>query len=259
MPKENKTLPKIENRILLSLPKSEYEKLLSDLEFIPLPLSKILHEPGDRISYAYFINTGVASLIASNSEGGSVEIGLIGKEGVLESQVLMGAEKVSYRSIVQIAGQGLRISRDALQRHFHQSRVLHDQLLRSYRVLHNQISQSVVCNRFHTFEQRLCRWLLLTAERVNDNNIPYTHEFISLMLGAQSATVTATLGSLKEAGLISQGRGLIKLLDRAKIEAVACECYRINKRELEDFYAFQKQGKSVGARANHLHAAGGLP
>jgi CRP-like cAMP-binding protein len=256
MPKENKTPPQIENRILLSLPKPDYEQLLPDLEFVPLPLSMILHEAGDRISYAYFINTGVASLIASNSDGGSVEIGLIGKEGLLESQVLMGAEKVSYRSIVQIAGQGLRISCDALKRHFNQSRVLHDQLLRSYRVLHNQISQSVVCNRFHTFEQRLCRWLLLTAARVDDNNIPYTHEFISLMLGANRATVTATLGSLRDAELISQGRGLIKLLDRAKIETVACECYRINKRDLEDFYALLKQEKPVGAGANHLLAGG---
>jgi CRP-like cAMP-binding protein len=157
MSPKSKNLPKIENQILLALPKSEYEKLLPSLEWVELRSNRILHEVGEPINFAYFINTGMASLIATSSEGGSVEIGVIGNEGILEMQAVMGAKRVSYRSIVQIPGHALRISGDALRCHFNDHGALRDQMLRSYRVLHNQISQSVVCNRFHTFEQRLCR------------------------------------------------------------------------------------------------------
>ena len=249
MPSKAKDLLRIENHILLSLPKLEYEELLPDLEWIELPLNKILYEAGELIHCAYFINTGMASLIAANSEGGSVEIGVIGNEGILEMQVIMGAKRASYRSIVQIPGQALKISRDALTHHFHTQRVLHDQLLRFYQVLHNQISQSVVCNRFHTFEQRLCRWLLVTAEHADKNDFPFTHEFVSLMLGANRATVTETFGNLKKAGLILQRRGLIQILDRRRMETAACECYRANKRDLEELHRLQKPRKSLTPRA----------
>lgn len=236
----SQTLPKIENRILLSLPPSEFEKLSADLNYIPLPLNSALYEVGGAIHSVYFINTGMASLTAWSEEGGSVEIGVIGKEGIVGMQSVMGAERASYRTIVQISGQALQISSEALKYHFGNLRVLHDQLLRFYGVLHNQISQSVVCSRFHTSEQRLCRWLLTTARHVYRDEFSFTHEFISLMVGANRATVTAAFGSLKDSGLISQRRRLIRILDKDRMEAAACECYRANMKDLEELYKFQK-------------------
>jgi CRP-like cAMP-binding protein len=242
--KSNKDLPRIENRILLSLPKLELEKLLPDLKSIPLPLNKIVYQAGEQINSLYFINSGMASLMAANSEGGSVEIGVIGKEGILGMQVIMGATKAPYRSIVQIPSQALKITWDALKRHLSSSKALYGQLMRFYGVLHNQISQSVVCNRFHTSEQRLCRWLLTTARHMGRDEFPCTHESVSLMLGANRATVTAAFGSLKDSGSISQSRGLVRILDRKRMETAVCECYRANMRDLEELYRFQKQRKT---------------
>jgi len=248
MQSESKALPKIENRILLSLARSEAEKIIPDLKFIELPLNKIFYEVGDRIDSVYFINTGMVSLIAANAEGGSVEIGVIGKEGILEMQVFVGAAKAAYRSMVQIPGQALEIPWTKLKCHLDNSKILHAQLLRFYGFLHNQISQSVVCGRFHTSEQRLCRWLLTTARHADKEDFPVTHEFISLMLGANRATVTSAFGNLKDCGFISQRRGAIRILDRKRMETAACECYRANMRDLEELYKFQKPKKSTNPR-----------
>jgi CRP-like cAMP-binding protein len=242
-------IPPIENKFLLSLPKREQEKLLPDLELIELPLNKTLFEAGEIVKNAYLINTGMVSLIAESLEGGSVEVGVIGNEGILSMQLVMGTERMAYRAMVQIPGQALKISQIALKRHAWEHGIFCNQLLRYWQVLHNQITQSVVCSRFHTFEQRLCRWLLMTADRVNRNDFPVTHEFLSLMLGANRATVTVAFGSFKEAGLISHRRGLITILDRKRVEDVACECYRANKRELDNLSKFQKPQRSRAPRA----------
>jgi CRP-like cAMP-binding protein len=249
-----KPQPEIENRILLSLSKCEYEKILPNLEWTEFELNKVLWEAGDPMHYAYFINTGMVSLIAADSGGGSVEVGLIGREGLLGMHSVMGGERASHRCLVQIPGKELKINRDALQRHLQNHKALHDQLLYFYQIFHNQISQSVVCNRFHSFEQRLCRWLLMTAKRVEGNEFPLTHESVSLMLGANRATVTATCGNIRKSGLISQRRGLIRILDRKRMETAACECYRANLRDLDDLFRFQKSRKVQ----NHVQRPCGL-
>jgi CRP-like cAMP-binding protein len=235
-----RSVPRVENRILLSLPKSEYDRLAPDLEMVSLPLNKILFEACERIDCAYFINSGMVSLIAGSCSGGSIEIGMIGNEGILALPAIMGDEQTPYRSVVQIPGNALKITRNDLKRHFHKNGVFCDLILKFWQILCDQIVQSVVCNRFHTFEQRLCRWLLLTADRLQEDDLPLTHEFISLLLGANRATVTLTIGSLKKAGLIEHHRSSIRILDRESMEASACECYQICKKRLKDFLRIEK-------------------
>jgi hypothetical protein len=152
----------------------------------------------------------------------------------------MGDQQMLYRSIVQIPGNALRISTNDLKRHFHKDGVLCDLLLKFWQMLYDQIGQSVVCNRFHTFEQRLCRWLLLTADRLQRDDLPLTHESISLLLGSNRATVTLTIGSLKKAGLIEHHRSSISILDKDRMEASACECYQICHKRLKDFLMMEK-------------------
>jgi CRP-like cAMP-binding protein len=181
----------------------------------------------------------MVSLIAENSQGGSVEIGVIGNEGILAMELLTGVQRATCRSIVQIPGQALKISGEALKRHSERHTIFHLQLLRFWQVLHKQLSQSVVCNRFHTFEQRLCRWLLMSSAHAKSNDFPFTQEFISFMLGANRTTANAALGELKKSGLIYCKRGLIRILDRKRMEEAACECYQTNMNDLEELYRFQ--------------------
>jgi len=240
------SLPPIENRILLALPKAALKKLSSDLEAIPLPMNKVLFEAGEQVDWAYFLNSGMASLIAVNSDGRSIEVAAVGNEGMVPVCVLTGPQYISYRCVMQISGSGLKIRMKSLRDQFRGT--LGEQLLGFMQMLHNQSCQLVVCNRFHAIEQRLCRWLLITADRARDNHFPITHEFVSYMLGANRANVTVALGALKAAGFISYRKGTLSILDRARIESIACECYRGYRREIENYVKFSSR------RGSGLHA-----
>ena len=240
------SLPQIENRILLALPKAVLKKLSPDLEVITLPMNRVLFEAGERVDWAYFLNSGMASLIAVNSNGSSIEVAAVGNEGMVPVCVLTGPQYVSYRCIMQLSGSGLKISINSLRGQFRG--MLGEQLLGFMQMLHNQSCQLVLCNRFHTIEQRLCRWLLITADRAGDNHFPITHEFISCMLGANRSNVTVALGALKTAGFISYRKGTLSILDRARIESLACECYRNYRREIESYVKFSSR------RGSGLHA-----
>jgi CRP-like cAMP-binding protein len=217
----------VKNRLLLALPEQEFQRIFGHLEFVGLPLGRVLYNADNWIDYAYFMNSGMASLVAVTGDGATVEVGTVGSEGVLGIQAALGEDRIFYSGVVQIPGNAMRIRTDALRREFHKNAGLSRLLLDYMLVLHLQVSQSAVCNRFHSLEQRLCRWLLTSQDCARSDRFPVTHEFLSHMVGASRTPVTLTAEALQEAGLIWYRRSIIRILDRQGMEARTCECYRI--------------------------------
>ena len=199
----------INNSVLLALPEDEYALLRPHLERIDLPQYQILYEPGEKIDFAYFLNKGMTSLVIAVNDGRSVEVGIVGKEGMVGTPLAAGLRSGPCRAIMQISGSGLRI----------RSEVLQDALL--------EVAQIAACNRLHEIEQRLARWLLMCQDRVDSVSLPLTHEFLAEMLGTARPTVTLASGILRRAGLIENARGTVKILNRKRLEGAACECYGI--------------------------------
>lgn len=220
------------NTILGALSRKDYPVLFSHLQPVHLPRGKILYEMGDRIEYAFFVMSGMISLLAITEEGGTTEISMIGNEGVAGISILLGVDKAPYRAQVQIPGTSMRIKASVLLEEFNQAGLLHDLTLRYTHALILQISQSAACNRFHTIQQRLCRWLLVARDRVESDTLSLTQETLSHMLGSNRTNVTAAAAGLKSAGLIEYRRGSIRILDREELERTACECYRAVSEQL---------------------------
>lgn len=227
MPKKN--LP-IKNRILAALPQREYERLLPDLEFISLPLEVTLYKSGDFIEYVYFPNEGVVSLITHMKSGAAIEVGLIGLDGMVGIPVLLGDKIAFEEAVVQIEGSAMRMKSEKLKDRFKNA---HSQLLTELllytRALMKQVTQTAACNRLHTVEERLARWLLMCHDRVESDELPLTQEFIANMLGTRRASVGGAASGLQAEGVIHYSRGRISVLSRKKLEAVACECYQAAK------------------------------
>lgn len=227
MPKMN--LP-IKNQILAALPGREHERLLPDLELISLPLGVSLYKSGDFIEYVYFPNEGVISLITHMKSGAAIEVGLIGVDGMVGVPVLLGDKIAFEEAVVQMAGSALRMKSERLKNRLKNAHnPLLTQLLLYTRALMKQVAQTAACNRLHTVEERLARWLLMYHDRVESNELPLTQEFISNMLGTRRASVSTAAGGLQEAGIIRYSRGHISVLDREKLEGFACECYQAAK------------------------------
>ncbi|MBD0372871.1 MAG: Crp/Fnr family transcriptional regulator [Pyrinomonadaceae bacterium] len=223
MPENN--LP-LKNLILAALPHREYERLLPDLEFISLPLDVTLYKSGDFIEYVYFPGEGVVSLITHMKSGAAIEVGLIGMDGMVGIPVLLGDKIAFEEAVVQIEGNALRMKSEKLKdrlKSAHNS--LLTNLLLYTRTLMKQIAQTAACNRLHTVEERLARWLLMCHDRVESDELPLTQEFISNMLGTRRASVGSAAGGLQEKGVIRYSRGRITVLSRKKLEESACECY----------------------------------
>lgn len=225
------------NTILGALSRKDYPVLFSNLQPIHLPRGKILYELGDRINYAVFVMSGMISLLAITEDGSTTEISMIGNEGVAGISVLLGVDTAPYRAQVQIPGTGMRISTSLLLQEFRHAGPLHDLALRYTHSLILQISQSAACNRFHTIQQRLCRWLLVARDRVESDTPKLTQETLAHMLGSNRTNVTTAAADLKDAGLIDYRRGSIQLLDREELENAACECYRAVSEQLGYFRA----------------------
>lgn len=219
------------NRILSSLPAAQQQALLPHLTYVDLPQGTVLVKPEMRIEYLYFLERGLASTDALSRSGRSVEVGVTGREGMVGFSVLLGEPKISHLVIMQGAGAAFRIRSAALKQEFDKG----GELLRSvHAFLHAhilQVSQSVLCNRLHEAEQRLSRWLLMASDHMESEHLVLTQEFISQMLGSTRSTVTITAGVLQESGMIHYSRGKIKILDRAGLEKLACECYQVVKRQ----------------------------
>jgi CRP-like cAMP-binding protein len=215
----------IHNSILLDLPRKERDEVLSKAEFVHLPVRAILNEMSEPIKFCYFIETGLASVLNVMPEGKSVEIGLAGKEGFVGLPVLVGFGTSPTRTVMQIGGSGIRVSTPDMIAILRDCPKLEKSLHRYAQEFALQTTQIAACNRLHEVDKRLARWLLASADRVDDSTFPLTQEFLSHMLGTRRASVTVAAGVLQRAGLITYKRGEVKIKDRTALEKAACECY----------------------------------
>lgn len=225
-----------ENRILAALPRQEQERLLPHLEQVGLQTGQQLYESGEPIRHAYFPESALISLLSVTEDGATVEVGLVGNEGMLGIPILLKSETMPYRTIVQSPGSARRMKADFLQKEFDLCGPFHDLLLRYLHVLITQLAQAGVCNRFHTIQQRLCRWLLAAQDRIQSTELKFTQESLSQMLGTDRTSVTETASTLQKAGLIRYSRGHITILDREGLGAAACECRAIIKKEFDRLF-----------------------
>jgi CRP-like cAMP-binding protein len=219
------------NRILSALPLEEYERLSAELEPVSMPLGEILCHPDEPITHVYFPNRGTVSLVSSFEDGTSVEVGMVGNEGMFGVCVFLGSISTPLLAQVQLPGDGLRMRTDVLKREFNKCGQLQDLLLRYTQAFITQIAQTAACNRAHPMEGRLAKWLLMCEDRANSKELELTHEFIATMLGARRAGVTEAAGDLRSRGFIDYRRGHVIIRDRQGLESVTCECYPIVKKE----------------------------
>jgi CRP-like cAMP-binding protein len=222
-----------QNHLLNALPRSDYERIASHLELIPMGLGDVLYEPGVRLRHVYFPTTSIVSLLYVMEDGASAEIAIVGNEGILGISLFMGGETTPSRAVVQSAGHGFRLKADALKDEFARFGPTLHLLLRYTQALITQMAQTAVCNRHHSVDQQLCRWLLLSLDRLASNELSMTQELIANMLGVRREGVTEAAGKLQDAGLISYRRGTITVLNRPGLEARSCECYQVVKTELD--------------------------
>ena len=219
------------NRLLAALPPEDVTRLLPQLAPVTWALGDVLYEPDRLMAYLYFPTTAVVSLIYTMLDGTTAEMGLVGQEGVVGIALFMGGDTTPNRAIVQVAGEAFRLPAPALRAEFQRGGTVQLALLRYTQALITQISQTAVCNRLHAIEQRLCRWLLLTRDRVPTDQVQMTQEFLAHMLGVRREGVTVAAQHLQEAGLIRYTRGHITILDRPSLEATTCECYQVVRDE----------------------------
>jgi CRP-like cAMP-binding protein len=221
------------NHLLAALPGEDYRRLSSDLQHVTFSLGQVIYESGGRLDYVYFPTSSVVSLLYTTEDGSTAEMGLAGNDGVVGVALFLGGDTTPNRAVVQIAGDAFRMKAKVLQEEFARGGPLQRLMLRYTQALITQISQTAVCNRLHSVEKRLCRWLLLSHDRVKSDELLMTQEFISNMLGGRRESVTVSAGRLQDAGLIHYSRGHITILDRKSLEAIVCECYHIVKEETD--------------------------
>lgn len=221
-----------QNRLLHALPLDDYASLRPELELVRLRPRQVLIEPDEPITHAWFVRTGVASIIAIDPEGDSMEVGTIGFEGFVGLPLLLEDETLPNFVIASLEGEAWRVHADDFRRVLDERRAVRRMCLRYAAWFTAQLAQSVVCNRIHTLEQRCAHWLLMTHDRVHHEPFALTHEFLAAMLGVRRAGVSIALGSLRNAGIIGNTRGRITVLDRARLEAASCSCHRLTQAAL---------------------------
>jgi CRP-like cAMP-binding protein len=217
----------ITNKILLAIPDDEFRSIRPHLEYLVLRRHYILHEPNEKSQFLYFQNEGMVSLVVVAADGRTVEAGIVGKEGIVGLASVVGLTRNPLREIVQIAGDAFKIAFDVLQDALKSAPQL-QMMLSRYAVLHGlQVSQTAACNRLHGAEQRLARWLLMTQDRVDSGLLRITHDFLATMLGTDRPSITLAAGQLQKRQLIEYSRGSVKIVNRKKLEGIACECYMV--------------------------------
>ena len=222
-----------QNLILAALPAADYQKLLPQLELVEMPLGHSLYESGGHLNHVYFPVEGIVSLLYVTKGGSSAELAVVGREGMIGVSLFMGGETTPNRAVVQSACKAYRLPAHTLKERFAEGGALQLILLKFTQALITQISQTAVCNLHHTVDQQLCRWLLLSLDRLPENKLQMTQELIANMLGVRRQGVTESAGKLEREGLISYSRGLITVLNRPGLEKRACECYSVVKAETE--------------------------
>jgi CRP-like cAMP-binding protein len=221
-----------QNHLLAALPPAEFDALATHLEWVAMPLGKILYEPGEKLQHAYFPTTSIVSLHYVMESGATAETAGVGNEGVVGVSLFLGGETTSSTAVVQTAGHAYRLEGKLLKEAFNRAGLMQRLLLRYIQALLTQTAQMAACYRHHSLEQQLCRWLLLTLDRMPTNELVMTQELIASMLGVRREGITEAAGNLQRAGLISYRRGHIAVLDRHGLEAHTCECYAVVKKEL---------------------------
>jgi CRP-like cAMP-binding protein len=221
------------NHLLAQLPPEEYERLSPQLEPVPLVLGDILHYPQEPVTHVYFPNRGTVSVIATFEDGGGVEVGVVGNEGLFGVNVVLGSLQTPHEAIVQLAGDAFRIPASFLKEEFNRGGQLHDLILRYTQAFIIQLAQMSACNRSHPLGGRLARWLLTSHDRAMENELLLTHDFIAVMLGTRRAGVSEAASKLQSDGLITYKRGHIQIIDRKGLESITCECYMIVKKEFD--------------------------
>ena len=221
------------NHLLAALPEESYQRLLPALELVAMPLGWVMYESGGQLSYLYFPISGIVSLLYVTNSGASSEIAITGNEGLVGISLFMGGESTTNRAVVQCAGHAHRMPVPALKAEFALGAEFQYLALRYTQTLITQMAQTSVCNRHHTLDQQLCRWLLLSIDRLSGRELIMTQELIANMLGVRREGVTEAAGKLQAAGLINYSRGRITVLDRAGLERRVCECYAVVKNEFE--------------------------
>ena len=222
-----------QNHLLAALPAEERVRLFPHLEFFPIPLGEGVCEPGIAMRHVYFPTTCIVSLLYVMEDGASAEIAVVGNEGIVGISVFMGGETTTSRAVVQSAGHAYRLEGQLLKDAFFRAGPMQLLLLRYTQALLTQMAQTAVCNRHHSVDQQLCRWLLLSLDRLPTNKLIMTQELIANMLGVRREGVTESAGNLQRAGLIHYSRGKITVLDRPGLEARVCECYQVVKKEFD--------------------------
>ncbi len=236
----------LQNKLLAALPDAEWERLRPHLEPIEMPAGRIVREPGSAVSYAYFPTTAIISLLYSTVDGVSTEIAAVGNEGFMGLALLLGGETTPRTALVQMTGRVYRIKGEILKEEFDRGGSIQRLLFRYIQALLTLIGQTAVCNRRHTIDQQLCRWLLLNLDRLETPQLTMTHELLANLMGVRREGITESARKLQIAGFITYSRGLITVVDRAGIEAYCCECYGVVRREYD---------RLVGAGANLTHDA----
>ena len=222
-----------QNHLLAALPATEFERLSPHLELVPMPLGEALYESGGRLQHVYFPTTSIVSLLYVMEDGASAEIAVVGNEGVLGIALFMGGETTPSRAVVQSAGYGYRLKAQLLKQEFNRAGPMMHLLLRYTQALITQMAQTAVCNRHHSVDQQLCRWLLLSLDRLSTDELTMTQELIANMLGVRREGVTEAAGNLQRAGVIRYSRGRITVLERLRLEQAVCECYAVVKKEFD--------------------------
>ena len=222
-----------QNHLLAAMPAAEFERLRPNLEPVEMPLGEVLYESGAKLDHVYFPTTCIVSLLYVLENGASAEIAVVGNEGILGISLFMGGETTPSRGVVQSAGFGYRLPAQLLKQEFNRAGPVLRLLLRYTQALITQMTQTAVCNRHHSVEQQLCRWLLLSIDRLSTDSLSMTQELIANMLGVRREGVTEAAGNLQRAGLIRYNRGHIDVVDRTKLEQAVCECYAVVRAEFD--------------------------
>jgi len=237
-----------QNRLLAALPTAEFERLAPRLELVPLLLGEMLYEPGEQLEHAYFPVSAIVSLHYVMATGASASVAGVGSEGVVGISLFMGGESTPSSAVVQTAGHAYRLERRLLKQEFDRCGPMQRLLLRYTQALMAEMSQTAVCNRHHSVEQQLCRWLLVTLDRIPAGEFVMTQELVAGMLGVRREGITEAAGRLQQAGIIRNRRGHIAVLERAGLETRVCECYAVVKKEFGRLLSDVRQRQSV-ARA----------
>lgn len=221
-----------QNHLLAAMPPADFSRLLPSLELVAMPLGEMIYEPGRHMYHAYFPTTSIVSLHYVTESGASAETAGVGNEGIVGVTIFMGGDTTSSSAVVQTAGHAYRLEAQLLKQEFNRAGFMQGLLLRYTQALMTQMSQSAACNRHHSVEQRLCRWLLLTLDRCESPELVMTQELVASMLGVRREGITEAAGNLQRAGFINSRRGHISVVERSGLEAAACECYAVVKKEM---------------------------